>query len=350
MIVLIPAWNEEAALPATIRSVTAQTRLPDTIVVIADNCTDRTAEVARAAGCQVWVTSGNTHKKAGALNQVLERLLPEGSGMLADDAVLVMDADTVIEPQFIERTLAALVPGVGGVSSVFQGRDSQTLLGYFQRMEYQRYKRQVRRRGTAYVLTGTATLFSVAALRSVRAARGSVLPEGSGAYDTYSLTEDHEITLALLTLGWGCPVPGPVSETDVMETLPDLYHQRNRWYLGALRNLSNYGRQMPMALRWVYWRQQIGLLLAAAGTIAYFILLGLQFALGSPPRFTLIWSVPLMIASVERTVTVWPLGWKARLLAAPVVIEWAYSLALLVVFLKATGDFLRGHKGTWAHT
>lgn len=56
-----------------------------------------------------------------------------------------------------------------------------------------------------------------------------------------------------------------------------------------------------------------------------------------------------MIASVERAATVWPLGWEVRLHAATVVIEWAYSLAILGVFLKATGDFVRGHKGTWAH-
>jgi glycosyltransferase involved in cell wall biosynthesis len=74
--VLIPAHNEAASLPLTLASLLVQSQPPRRIIVVADNCTDATADVARAAGVEVLETVGNSQKKAGALNQALKRLLP----------------------------------------------------------------------------------------------------------------------------------------------------------------------------------------------------------------------------------------------------------------------------------
>jgi len=48
--VLIPAHNEEVSLPSTIASLRAQSHSPDRIIVVADNCTDSTVDIARDAG------------------------------------------------------------------------------------------------------------------------------------------------------------------------------------------------------------------------------------------------------------------------------------------------------------
>src|SRR4051812_27195749 len=193
--VLIPAYNEAAGIAATVRTELAQTEPADLVLVVADNCTDDTVELARAAGASTFVTAGNTDRKAGALNQALDAL--EGS-LAEDDAVLVMDADTLLQPDFIEVSTARLAGRVGGVGGAFQGRPADTVLGLLQRMEYHRYAREPGRNGDrCAVLTGTGTLFSVRALRAVRAARrdGRQLPAGTGVYDTHSLTEDNELTL-----------------------------------------------------------------------------------------------------------------------------------------------------------
>ncbi len=50
-------------------SLHAQTALPSRIIFVVDNCTDATAVVASRTGAEVIATSGNAHKKAGALNQ-----------------------------------------------------------------------------------------------------------------------------------------------------------------------------------------------------------------------------------------------------------------------------------------
>jgi cellulose synthase/poly-beta-1,6-N-acetylglucosamine synthase-like glycosyltransferase len=74
--VLVPAHNEEVSLPATLASLREQTRPPERVIVVADNCTDSTVALAEAAGAEVVESVDNTHKKADALNQVLARLLP----------------------------------------------------------------------------------------------------------------------------------------------------------------------------------------------------------------------------------------------------------------------------------
>jgi biofilm PGA synthesis N-glycosyltransferase PgaC len=73
---LIPARNEEHHIVATLTSLRRQTVPPAAVWVIADNCTDATAEVARAAGADVYATVQNLHRKAGGLNQLLASCSP----------------------------------------------------------------------------------------------------------------------------------------------------------------------------------------------------------------------------------------------------------------------------------
>ena len=75
IVLLVPAHNEAVGIVATMESVEAQTMSPDRRIVVCDNCTDATPELARArAGWEVWETVGNTGKKGGALNQAWDRL------------------------------------------------------------------------------------------------------------------------------------------------------------------------------------------------------------------------------------------------------------------------------------
>jgi cellulose synthase/poly-beta-1,6-N-acetylglucosamine synthase-like glycosyltransferase len=202
VVALVPAHDEEAQIEAAIDSLRGQVSPPDLIVVCADNCTDRTAELAEAAGAIVFETVDNPHKKAGALNQVLELLLPL---LIDEDAVLVMDADSILAPAFVSTAKRHLRDGVGGVGGVFTGRAGGGFVGMLQRNEYARYARDVARlKGKVLVLTGTATLFSAKTLRHVAWARAEGLLPGDTAhvYDTSVLTEDNELTLALLHLGY----------------------------------------------------------------------------------------------------------------------------------------------------
>lgn len=87
--VLIPAHNEGAGILPTIRDVQAQLGPNDSILVVADNCTDDTAAIARAAGVEVAVRTDPVRRGKGyALEFGVRHLAPD-----APDVVVIMDAD-----------------------------------------------------------------------------------------------------------------------------------------------------------------------------------------------------------------------------------------------------------------
>lgn len=350
VVAIVPARNEAASIGATVQSILAQSTPPDEVIVIVNNTTDNTAEVAESAGATALILDNNKHKKAGALNYALE-LLEDTLG--DSDAVLVMDADTTLDPKFIAQAVRVMGRNLraGAVSSIFVGRDSSTLLGKMQQMEYYRYRRDIARNGDrAFVVSGTASLILFGALKAIKAARleGLKLPKGESFYDTHSLTEDNELTFALLTLGYECPAPGATSTTDVMETLKALWHQRHRWYLGALVNIWHYGRKMPWHMRVVYWKQQLGLAFSvvAFSVITTAFILSLFFPIGFSWWITGI----LVIHLTERTLTVWKMGLGYRLIALSYAPELLYSVYLLLIYIKAAIDHVLRRQGSWHAT
>lgn len=345
--VLIPAHNEEDCLQATIASLRTQSRAPERIVVVADNCSDSTVEVARAAGVEVLETHGNRHKKAGALNQALKRILPVQGH---NDLLMVMDADTTLDPGFLVSVVQRMegdraLMAIGGL---FYGEEGAGLLGQFQRNEFIRYSREVsRRRGKVFVLTGTATVFRPRALRTVAAERGRLLPGVPGdCYDTVVLTEDNEITLALRSLGALITSPDECTVvTEVMPTWPSLWRQRLRWQRGALENLGDYGIRRQTVR---YWLQQLGIGYGVIALVAYLLLMVAASAFADW-RWLPFWLGMGGVFMVERVVTVWKGGWRARLLAVCLLPELAYALVLDLVHLKGVTDLTLGRQAAWGH-
>jgi poly-beta-1,6-N-acetyl-D-glucosamine synthase len=343
---VIPAHNEEATLGATLDGFVVQTRCPGRIVVVADNCTDRTVEVAREHQAEVFETVGNTHKKAGALNQALDVLLRR---MGPSDAVLVMDADTVLSPKFIEIAARSLDrdPELAAVGARFRGDEGSGILGQFQRNEFLRYSAQISaRRGRVFVLTGTATMFRADALLDVAAARGVYIPGESGqVYDTAALTEDNELTLALKSLGAEMTSPDEcVVVTEIMPTVGDLWRQRKRWQRGALENLNGYGITATTVR---YWGQQFGIgygVVALNSAIALMIIMAISVRAWVWFPF---WAAVTAVFVVQRVMTAWEGGWRARLLAALLVPEIGYDVFLQAVFVKSLLDITFGHPATW---
>jgi cellulose synthase/poly-beta-1,6-N-acetylglucosamine synthase-like glycosyltransferase len=346
--VLVPAHDEEFSLPTTLRALGLQSRQPDRVIVIADNCTDGTAAIARGMGHEAIETVGNTHKKGGALNQALRRLLPLTDAL---DLILVMDADTSLGRLFIEVAAAQLVTDseLAAVGGVFFGEPGHGLIGQLQRNEYARYSLQIRaRRGRVFVLTGTATMFRAGALIDVAAARGIYIPGEPGqVYDTAALTEDNELTLALKSLG--ATMQSPQECTVVTELMPawrNLWRQRQRWQRGALENLAAYG---PTRATIRYWGQQLGI---GYGTVALNLALGLMIiTVLSVDRW--IWFPFWMgVGSVflaERVITAWRTGWRGRLLSALLLPELLYDVFLQIVFVTCLWNISLGRTARWGH-
>ena len=346
--VIVPAHNEEATLPTTLGALAQQTRLPDRVIVVADNCTDRTVAIAREMGHEAFETIDNAHKKGGALNQVLATLLPVAT---PSDVILVMDADTSLGPQFIDVAAGHLQedPELAAVGGVFYGEPGNGVIGQFQRNEYTRYSLQIRqRRGRVFVLTGTATMFRAEALLDVAAARGVFIPGEPGkVYDTAALTEDNELTLALKSLGATMMSPPECYVvTEIMPTWRALWTQRQRWQRGALENLSAYGFTAA-TIR--YWGQQFGI---GYGTVALNSALALMLITFLAVNSWIWFPFWLSIGAVflaERVLTAWKGGWRARLLAALLLPELAYDVFLQIVFVNCLWSISTGRKARWGH-
>lgn len=349
LLALVPAHNEQDQIAETIESLQGQTLPPDLILVIADNCSDQTIPIALSyEGVEVFQTVGNKHKKAGGLNQALD-LLREQGALDPSDAVLVMDADSALENKFLEGAVRRLSKGdVAGVGGTFYGKPGGGIVGMFQRNEYARYARDVGRlHGNVLVLTGTATVFRAGVFDHVRWARSEgVLPGAADTvYDTNVLTEDNELTLALLHLGY--QIISPIDcrlSTDVMSSWGDLARQRLRWKRGALENLVDYG-WTPITAH--YWGRQA---LSLAGVIVIFAYLGSivwGLAVHGSIHIQPLWLLVTALFVIERVVTVRSRGPKQMLLAGTLLIEMAYDVFLQAVQAVAFFEAATGKEKKW---
>ncbi len=346
---LIPAWNEEKFIAATIEGLGRQTRPPDLIVVIANNCTDDTAAAARAAGAEVIEMPHNPHRKGGALNYGIETLLAS----LADkDRIFVMDADTVVVPRWFELAGAAMDADPDGrtvVSGRYACKTQYGLIGLLQRAEFARECRMIDRRGDrTHILVGTSTLLPVAMLREVIAARREGRLPAGYVYLPGSLTEDFELTLAAKTLGWKTVSPhGCDAITDVMPTWKMLWHQRIRWMQGGVEDLRRYGwtkTTLPFHVRrsWILF----GL---AAMWLFYATVLATWASSGTVIT-SLPWALLTAVFIADRVAGVRAQGTRCMLFAALLIPEILYNMFAQFVYATALFRAFRGSASTWHET
>jgi cellulose synthase/poly-beta-1,6-N-acetylglucosamine synthase-like glycosyltransferase len=257
-----------------------------------------------------------------------------------------MDADSHISGGWIEHAERRL-DTYAACGGVFTGRAGGGLVGLFQRNEFARYMRDVRRLdGRALVLTGTATLFKASVLRDVVTARrqGS-LPSGEHVYDTTVLTEDNELTLALLHLGHKIIAPSECHlTTEVMESWGDLHRQRLRWKRGALENLLQYGLNRHTAK---YWGRQLLSAIGLVVTSLYLSTMAISLATNGTIHVRPLWIAISGVFAVEQVVTVRARGLLMMLLAGVLIIEMPYDFFLQATHGRALWNTLRHKERKW---
>jgi len=334
---IVPAYNEASTIAATIAALRAQwaPRI-DQIIVAVNNTTDTTAEVAAAAGAEVWIYPGhNPHRKAGALNWAIARLLP---GLDDEDHLLVTDADSILDPDWTGHALRGLRPWrhrhrkpAGAACANFHIRNPRRILGKLQAAEYDRFSRQVANRQAAIVLSGVATLFEVRSIRKIIAARGNRLPGYRGEfYHRDPATEDIELTFAFRALGYRPAAPvAAVAWTDTMPTWRALRDQRIRWQRGMLDTLRLYGLS---GLTWREYLRQVVIYVGSLTIPLYLSFLAwVAVSTGTVP-IDARWLPLLGLFAAERVATVRQGRWLAACLVFDLLYEQfrsgAYWIAL----------------------
>lgn len=92
--VVVPAHNESAGIPATIVAIREQLRPGDRLLIVADNCHDDTAAVARALGAEVTERFDDLRRGKGyALDHGVFVLRQD-----PPDMILMVDADCILQP------------------------------------------------------------------------------------------------------------------------------------------------------------------------------------------------------------------------------------------------------------
>ncbi len=225
IVVVVPAHDEELGLPATLASLKAMDYPKDLfqIVVVADNCSDATAQVAVNAGVRCLERRDEGRRGKGyALRFAFDRLLEEGF-----DALAVIDADNQCRSDFLRCMDARLRSG----QAVIQARNVvgnptvnalTWILAVGNAVENDLYSRGKAALSLSSPLRGTGMCFSAEVLRRVPWAASSI-------------AEDAEYGLALAEQGISVHF---ASETEVWSdapaTLAAAATQRIRWASGNM--------------------------------------------------------------------------------------------------------------------
>ena len=113
--VLVPAHNEETAIQATLRDIRSQLAIGDRIIVVADNCSDDTAALARQGGAEVLERRDEVRRGKGfALAHGLEHLKAQ-----PPDLVVFVDADTHVAAGSIAALRGRVMESAGPVQAVY---------------------------------------------------------------------------------------------------------------------------------------------------------------------------------------------------------------------------------------
>jgi cellulose synthase/poly-beta-1,6-N-acetylglucosamine synthase-like glycosyltransferase len=269
--VLIPAHNEEAGIAKTIEHLRNQLEAGDRLLVVADNCTDATAAIARRHGATVIERHDPERRGKGYA-------LDFGLRALASDppqVVMVVDADCEMKPgslatlvtetERLDRPVQALyilnVPRGGGV------RQQLSAFAFL-------FKNVVRplgldRLGFPCLLTGSGMAFPWSVLRSAALASGN-------------LVEDMQLGIDLAVAGRPpklCPQALVTSELPSGRKAGTT--QRTRWEHGHLQTMLTQGPRLSHA----------------AGELRRFDLLGLALELNVPPLslLLLLWAIDFVV-------------------------------------------------------
>jgi 1,2-diacylglycerol 3-beta-glucosyltransferase len=221
--ILVPAHNEALVIEQCLDSLNTLD-YPIGIrrlIVVADNCTDNTAQLAASKGVIVYQRHDDRKQGKGyALEWALQRLLSNDGGWT--DAVVIFDADTVADPQFLRQIEARLRNGslaLQGQYNLLNPFDNwRTALLYSALLLHNRL-RPLARQGLGWttLLKGNGMCFA----RSVIERFG---------WNAYGLAEDIEYTTTLLEAGIRVEAaPGAVLYAEAPRTRRQADSQRMRW-------------------------------------------------------------------------------------------------------------------------
>lgn len=317
LVVLIPAHDEQQLLGRCVRTLRAQAYPGDLvdIVVIADNCSDATAEVAAAAGARVMVRDDPANPGKGrALRWAMDELLRTAARF---DAVIVVDADSEVDRGFLAALAHEFASGHAVVQADYtldpeRGNVRSELIAaavlLFHRVRFGGR----RALGLPAFLVGNGMLFS----------RQTIVDHG---WNAFSGVEDLEETIQLRLRGIQPRFAAHAHVSGAAAaTAGGVMRQRVRWEGGRFHVIRT---RLPELVRASLAGGRADLLDAAIDLAT--LPLGL-----------------LAAVSASGTLVAW-IAVAVRLAAPPAVLAWLVGDALLMTFVIAGLLSVRAPASTW---
>ncbi len=248
--VLVPAHNEEVVIGSTLKKLTPALKKQDRLVVVADNCNDATAEIARAMGATVIERHDIQRKGKGyALDYGLQFMESD-----PPDVVVIIDADCTVSEdaiaQLTQRAIALMRP-IQASYLMIRPKNSQSSKDFVSQFSII-VKNLVRPRGTYRLglpcsLLGTGMAFPWSIIRTCDLANDH-------------LVEDLKLGLDLTIAGHA---PVFCQQAKVTGYLPQQLQaaksQRTRWEHGHFQNIQTY---VPILLKEAVKQKRFDLLLS----------------------------------------------------------------------------------------
>ena len=262
---IIPAHNEAAVIENLISSLKKQDYPKEAydIYVIADNCTDNTAQIAKKAGAIVYERFDSMHKtKGAALKWFLAQKIEEDAPY---DAFCIFDADNIVDVNFLKAMNRKLCQGetvVQGYRDIKNPTDSWITAGYaiFYWTMNRFYHLARYNIGLSPLINGTGFMVRF----------DQIKPEG---WNTKTLTEDIEFSLKQIIrgrkLGWA-------RDAIVYDEQPvgfkQSWSQRSRWTVGHIQCMGEYTKDLAVATKENKTVMNFDGLLYIVGSIPMFVI------------------------------------------------------------------------------
>ena len=262
---IIPSHNEEKVIKElvdSLQNLDYNKKLYD-IYVIADNCTDNTAQIAKDAGAIVYERFDEKHKTKGyALQWFLQQKIEEDAPY---DAFCIFDADNIVDKNFLKAMNKKLNQGedvVQGYRDIKNPSDSWITAGYaiFYWTMNRFYHLARYNLGLSPLINGTGFMVKFDVVK----------PDG---WQTKTLTEDIEFSLKRIIagkkLGWA-------TDAIVYDEQPvgfkQSWSQRSRWTVGHIQCLKEYTKPLAVAVKDNKTVMNFDGLLYMLGSIPMFVL------------------------------------------------------------------------------
>ncbi|MBI5463855.1 MAG: glycosyltransferase family 2 protein [Ignavibacteriales bacterium] len=355
--ILIPAYNEERVIDATLQAMLTL-RYPKEklrIIIVNDGSTDRTKEIIeRRAAQDSRVVLYDVPRGEGGKGK--SRALNLGLQQVREEVVAIYDADNTPEPNALHYLVAQLTlhPELGGVIGKFRTiNKSATLLTKFINIETLSFQSMLQ--------AGRWQMHNIATLPGTNFVMRTSLIHQLGGWDEEALTEDSELSIRVYEAGYKIKfIPYAITYEQEPQEWRVWIKQRMRWVRGNNYVVKKFWKEIPnfkskrlafdllytLSLYYIFFFgvlfSDILFVVSAAGLVSIFL----------PGPYTFVWATAFVLFIFEIILAIsYDEEDHAKNLWLIVMMYFSYCQLWLYIVIKAAyHDYIRKEKFKWHKT